>query len=469
MVHGQFVGLVSSIGPRVIDGSHGRLGLYHDLDVKIMNLRTDQSEDVLKIILAFRAKHKAFLLCSKVGLGKSRVCCAVAESFRRTLIVAPLSTFGGWEKEARVMGLRPDGYQLINYESLHKLDPLAAYDLIVFDECQKFKSRDAKRFKYFLALRQIAKHLLFVSATPGVNPLDLSYLGDIFGFDPVKGFWKWAFSFKGVRRNVWKGVDFMPGFKSDTERLNALIVDNPLAIRRTPQELQNWPELQRVLQPVLLDDTQRRQYDKAFKDYLAAIRMEGRKLHNRAYAMVMSGQFRKRISFLKAKTTADFAKTLLEQGMVVVISCEYLDTVAMLEEELKGYSVGKIIGETKSDERKAILEKSARDELSVILTTVNEGINLHQMEDSHRNRVHIISDIRWSAIAQSQCEGRVHRAGRNALVYWMVASDTIDMKVAQKLVERMKTMGNVVGEEIDLEEIISFVLDEKQDVVQCTA
>lgn len=420
-------------------------------------MRPDQIEDDLNIFKAFVDGAKAFLLAHSCGVGKTRVACSLAAGFENPLIVAPLSTFGGWLQEAAVVGLELKPMQLVNYESMHKVDAAQPIDLLVLDECHKTKGRNTKRFKMFLDLRNRAKRLLFLSATPGSSPLDLSYLGDVFGFDPVKGFWKWAHSFKGVHRNKWNGLTFMPGFKEDTERLSKLIEGNPLAIRRTPQQIGNWPELQRIIQPVLLDDTQRKLYEDAFKSYLREVRAEGRRLHWMAHALVAVGQFRKRISLLKAKATADFARTFLEQNMVVVISCEYLDTLAAIDAGLEGYQRGKITGMTPQPTRQIVLDMSKRDELDVILTTVSEGVNLHQQTDGARKRIQILADQPWSALKLSQIEGRVHRAGRSALVYWMVCADSVDAKVAKRLSERMQTLNAIVGEE-NLQEIIDLSL-----------
>ncbi len=296
---------------------------------------------------------------------------------------------------------------------------------------------------------------IYCTATPGSSPLDLSYLGDVFGFEMVKGFWKWARSFKGVYPDRWGGLSYRHGHLEDTRRLEKLIDGNPLAIRRTPQQIANWPELKRIIQPVLLDDRQRKLYEDAFKHYLMEIRAEGRKLHWMAHALVAAGQFRKRISLLKAKATADFARTFLEQNMVVVISCEYLDTLREIDESLEGYQRGKITGVTSQGIREIVLDMSKQDKLDVILTTVSEGVNLHQIGDDHRKRIHILADQPWSALKLNQIEGRCHRAGRSALVYWMVCADSIDSKVAKRLSERMQTLNAIVGEE-NLQEIIEL-------------
>jgi hypothetical protein len=86
-------------------------------------------------------------------------------------------------------------------------------------------------------------------------------------------------------------------------------------------------------------------------------------------------------------------------------------------------------------------------EAPVILFNVVEGISLHEGEANNGGnnvpRSQIDHDLRWSAIQAHQIDGRSHRDGKFAQVYWVVAKDTVDCRVAEVLLRKLESMGNV--------------------------
>ncbi|MBV8275900.1 MAG: hypothetical protein JO170_11670, partial [Verrucomicrobia bacterium] len=103
-----------------------------------------------------------------------------------------------------------------------------------------------------------------------------------------------------------------------------------------------------------------------------------------------------------------------------------------------------------------------RGEAPVILFNVVEGISLHEGEANNGGnnvpRSQIDHDLRWSAIQAHQIDGRSHRDGKFAQVYWVVAKDTVDCRVAEVLLRKLESMGNVQGDSTkDFEEILSTI------------
>jgi hypothetical protein len=100
-----------------------------------------------------------------------------------------------------------------------------------------------------------------------------------------------------------------------------------------------------------------------------------------------------------------------------------------------------------------------RGDASVILFNVVEGISLHEGETNNGGndvpRCQIDRDLRWSAIQAHQIDGRSHRDGKFAQVYWV---DTIDSHVAEVLLWELESMGNLQGDSTkDFEEILSAI------------
>ena len=84
----------------------------------------------------------------------------------------------------------------------------------------------------------------------------------------------------------------------------------------------------------------------------------------------------------------------------------------------------------------------------VVLFTVEEGISLHEGEHNAAVRSHVIHDLRWSAIQMAQIEGRCHRDGRFAQVYWTYADDTLEERIAAIVCRRIQSMKGMVGDDI---------------------
>jgi ERCC4-related helicase len=100
-----------------------------------------------------------------------------------------------------------------------------------------------------------------------------------------------------------------------------------------------------------------------------------------------------------------------------------------------------------------------RGEARVVFFTVEEGISLHQGELADIPRSEIIHDLRWSAIQMAQIEGRCHRDGRFAQVYWAYADETIEERIAQVVARRIQSMKEMVGDDVEtLREIADVLL-----------
>lgn len=431
--------------------------------------RPHQIEAGLKIK---QSKDKAFLLADECGLGKTRVACDYAKDFKKVLIVAPLSTIGGWLSEAEAVGLNlkqankvwPDSdYVVINYDKLMKFPEHIAklsggryipytFDLIVWDESHFLKSFKSKRHKIWMALNSVCKKTLYMTATPAQSPLEMKYLCDIIGV-PVSQYWSWVKSFKGIVQPRWGGFLFRYGHPDDKSRLNG-ILNSERSMRRTPDQIEGWPEMNRIITPVVLTTTETKRYQSAFEDYRERLETSGKSINPKAEQLVAVGQFKQKISEIKLPYTLDFIKNTMEEGKVAIVSCFYKASVSWLLGNLQGLNIAVITGETSNEERFRIIEKSRMDALDVIIFSVKEGINLQQMEDFHRQRVQIDHDIHWSAMDQHQIDQRTHRAGRSANVYWMTCKNTIDDRIAKVLKNKMDSMQGMLDYKIEAEELL---------------
>ena len=119
---------------------------------------------------------------------------------------------------------------------------------------------------------------------------------------------------------------------------------------------------------------------------------------------------------------------------------------------------------TKTSQLKELGERIRyqRGQATVMIFNVTEGISLHQGEINNGGnnvpRCQIDHDLRWSAIQAHQIDGRSHRDCKFAQVYWVVAKETIDSRVAEVLLRKLDSMCNLHGDSTkDFEEIFNLI------------
>jgi SNF2-related domain len=158
-------------------------------------------------ILAARAEGRpGFLLGDLTGLGKTlSVWTAVAAMpEEQVLIVCPKGGMPQWRRTIALSGLPPKSVTLINYErikSLFKAPPASTkrsvraknnelarhgrpkrtWPIVVFDESHRLRNPYAQQSMACRQLADAASFSIFVSATAGQSPHELSYLGRLLG------------------------------------------------------------------------------------------------------------------------------------------------------------------------------------------------------------------------------------------------------------------------------------------------
>jgi hypothetical protein len=87
-------------------------------------------------------------------------------------------------------------------------------------------------------------------------------------------------------------------------------------------------------------------------------------------------------------------------------------------------------------------------------------ISLHQgeMPGGERERSLVVHDLRHSAIQLQQIEGRAHRDGRRAIIYYAYAEDTVEERIGATVVSRMMSMDGMAGDDTRLLVEIAEVL-----------
>jgi hypothetical protein len=458
-------------------------------------LRPHQQEAV-RAIAAARAVHRAgFLLADEVGLGKTITAWEAVLSMpaaRSVLVVCPLAVVAHWRRTIEAMGDGGKDIVVSNYERLGKLfeiTPAARkkvksrkglaragtapeLDVVIWDESHRCKNPTAARSKLAAKVNARAGFCLWLSATAGQNPLELSYLAPLLASvtgspaKDLKDFEAWCTDQRlGVTRGRFGRWEWR-GDPKDCEKVHALLFAptkaGPAAgIRRRPENIAGWPELNRILTPLELDHDARTLYTQAWTEFRQAMELAP---HGRdpKSALAATLRFRQKSSLLRAPSTIELVRELLDNGHQVAISVAFLETLTMIREALESgvprVSCVAIHGGVPAVEREEERLRFQRDEARVALFTVEEGISLHQGEHGSAPRSEVIHDLRWSAIQMAQIEGRCHRDGRFAPIYWAYADGTIEERVARVVVRRIQRMKEMVGDDVETLREIERVL-----------
>lgn len=315
-----------------------------------------------------------------------------------------------------------------------------------------------------------------MSATAGRDPSKVSYLHrGLFwndGLQPLphitsERFAEWAESHrlsvgKGAFGNALAWTPEKNGSDPDREleRLHALIfkTDPPWAFRRKP----DWPKQRRIPVPVELTWEETEAYNADWRDFQKALAAIDRKMKAtqsgktrsalRARGLAEQTRYRQKAGQVRAGGTAAFVAEMVGKGHQVAISAEHLGTVNRLREELDSLKMPTALftgenRETREDERIAY----QRGEKKVIIYTPTEGFNLHagetHVDGNNVPRVTVVAEPRWSPGKALQAEGRGHRNGTDAPVYYTFASGTVEEDVIQRCIDGMENIGKINGDD----------------------
>lgn len=457
-----------------------------------IELRPHQEDARRAITASVRSKRAGFLLADDVGLGKTISAWAsilAMKDARTVLVVSPLAVVAHWRRTIEAMGDGGKQIILVNYERLGKLFEVSAearkkirskkglaragtaptFDVVVWDESHRCKNPTTARSKLAAKINANAGFCLWLSATAGQNPLELSYLApllaDVTGdrASELKDFEKWCLDQQlGVSRGAFGKWEWR-GDRTDCEKVRALLFEGrpPAGLRRRPEDIAGWPEINRILTPLDLDPQARELYTQAWTEFRRDMDLSPRGRDPKS-ALTASLRLRQKSSLIRAPGTVELTLELLENGHQVAVSVSFMETLTILRESLEkeGVACASIHGAMPAGVREEERLRFQRGGAKVVLFTVEEGISLHQGEHNDVPRSQIIHDLRWSAIQMAQIEGRCHRDGRFAQVYWAYADDTVEFKVARVVAKRIQTMKEMVGDDVETLREIERVLRE---------
>jgi hypothetical protein len=456
-----------------------------------VTLREHQLEATALGLRARQLGRSGFLIADEVGVGKTYAALnlALKTNARNVLVVCPLGVCAVWRAALAKMGDGGKRFLVINYDRLHKLlqaPPAAAgakkaatvrrmtarsgkpkvdFDLVIADEAHNLRNPDTQRSRCVqrLAWRKDV-FTLRLSATAGQSPLELSYLAPLLAestgwkIAEMKDFGAWCKAI-GLRVSRANGTWSWARNDADLETMRRLLYDGavPLGIRRRPEDIADWPPIVRIVQPVELAPAAWRLYDEAWLTFRRELAL-ARKGRNPVDQRVAFMRYRQKASLLRVPGTVDAACALLENGHQAAVSVEWLESLERLRTELgeRKVACAVIRGGMPPGERERERLRFQRGEARVVLFTPTEGFSLHQGEHNLAPRTTLVHDVRPSAIQAAQIEGRCHRDGQSSNAVYLYVEDSKEEVVVRRVLERMRAMRAMSGDDTEtLEEILA--------------
>jgi superfamily II DNA or RNA helicase len=409
---------------------------------------------------------------SDTGTGKTYVSAYIAKTLKlRPIVICPKSVLICWKRVFKIFDLPYLG--LSNYEMIKgckwypfndgdeigkitKCDYLVKNDdgyqwsdqideniLIIYDEAHRCKNKGTTNAKFMMSTRDLTARKLLLSATIADKPNFFSVFAYMLGFcDNIE-------NYRLFLRNIEAGgsfttEDYISRKKiSKMEAIHKKVFPKHGGRLRISELGDIFPDNFIITDSYVMDDAIVAGIREAYES-IRTVSIRAEALQKESTCVLSELIYaRQKIESLKVKSMSEIALDHLENNDSVVLFVNFLDTMALLSDELsrKGVKVNLFIrGGQTMKERQAIIDRFQSDSEHIIICQIQSGgvgISLHDI-NGNRKRVSIISPS-WSAQDLKQSIGRIHRAGSKThciqkLIYcYGTVEDRIKEVVKQKL------------------------------------
>jgi superfamily II DNA or RNA helicase len=437
-----------------------KLPLY---EVKNPNgLRPWQVDAVSKIVSSIN-KWGAAVDGSDVGIGKTYTATAVARELNMDImVVCPKAVMESWKRViknhfkywGKCIGI-------VNYESLRigRTDSMFASivkrrdtrrkefvwkvpknTLIVWDEAQKLKNAKTKNSEMCMAALKAGYKMLFCSATMATNPLELKTVGQCIQlFKTNKQYYDWAYAHGVVRGRF--GMEFT-GDRKALAKLNNDIFNNR-GIRLRRDTIPNFPESQIIAECYEMEKEDQDKINNAYDEMrLELLKIEKlAKKDQKTSELTAILRARQKVEMVKVPLFVEMVEEGLENGMSVVVFCNFTETIKALSQRLNTQCI--VNGEIKDKVRQQNIDDFQSDKQRVILINLaagGAGLNLHDITGKHP-RLALISPS-YSAVNMRQATGRVWRdsAKSKSLQKIVFVANTVEEKVCDSVNQKLANL-----------------------------
>jgi len=403
------------------------------------------------------------LIADEMGLGKTIQALAYLQlhlELRPAIIICPASLKLNWLREANKWmtnpncvllegrtAYRPSGkIPIINYDILpFWVDALKAIQpkVIITDECHYYKSNTANRTKAVKRLAKSVNHFIALSGTPIINrPVEIYNAVHIIDPAVMPSFWTYAKRYCGARHNGF-GWDFTGA--THQQELHEKLIKSVMIRRLKKDVLLDLPDKIYSFVPMELGNMKEYhlaenhfiQYIRTTKGEKAAIKAKG------AETLVQIETLKQLAVNGKIQGVIDWIENFLSVSDKLVIFAVHKSTISTLMDQFGSIAV-KIDGSVSMPERqKAVDAFQTNDKIKLFIGNIQAaGVGITLTASSNVAFI----ELPWTPGAVSQAEDRCHRIGQkdNVTVYYLLAADTIEEKIAHLLDSKKKVLNRVL-------------------------
>jgi superfamily II DNA or RNA helicase len=401
---------------------------------------------------------------SDLGLGKSYTSCAVARELNlNILVVCPKAVMDSWRRviknhfkmEHRLTGI-------INYELLRvgrKDSPIASYvkrretrrkefvwkipknTLIIWDESQKLKSAKTKNSETCVAALKQGYTMLFCSATNATNPLELKTVGQaikLFNTNPE--YYTWLYE-HGVTKGRF-GLEFTGGKEHLIKLSKDIFTNRGVRLRR--DTIPNFPESQIIAECYNMEEEASKKINKIYTEMESELKKLRNKVKKEKSTSALTAILRARqeIELVKVPLFVEMVEDGLENGMSIVVFCNFTETINALSERLNTKCI--VNGDPRYEKfRQQNIDDFQNDKERIILVNIaagGAGLSLHDITGKYP-RLALISPS-YSAVLMRQSTGRVWRdsAKSKSIQKIIFVAKTIEEKVCESVNRNLDNM-----------------------------
>lgn len=476
--------------------------------------REHQKEAAVAIARSAKAGWRGFIEGDGTGLGKTissafGIYGAMKMKKQRkanVLVICPKSVIEHWGNTFKALGIHGNmRICVINYEQSKNLlkapasakkakksttknrqtmlkgTPIIKWDYIIADESHKLKNWETAQVAR--AFGNIARYqeatdwpfVIWSSATIGQTPTELRYLVPILYQITKTGSrvtWRaWlegnGFNIKVAQKSgniswIAPKTNSTPEEKAEINHLRKqdlmkvnrmLFSKNSPSIRRNPQDIAGWPEIQRIAKGTSLAPLEYVQYKKEWLLFRSQYRL-ALKGNNPKGALAQQLRFRQKSSLIRTASTIEEILDLLENNFQVAVFCEFMESIDKMKEALekKNIPVAEYTGRNENM-RESERIRFQKGQAKVVFFSTEQGISFHAGEKlpdgttaTNTKRSTLIHDVTYSGIKCSQIEGRCHRDGQFSPVYYLYALGTTEEKIAETMVGRVQSILSIMDD-----------------------
>lgn len=334
---------------------------------------------------------------------------------------------------------------------LRNLNP----ELVVIDECQKIKERGAQCSRGVCYIAEQAPHILALSGTPLLQrPIELYNTLSLVRPDQFNSRWSYGLRYCALHKGPF-GFDYKGS--SNIPELNKRLTDPKTGcmVRRKKEDvLRDLPPKTETVIPVRLAPKDQKEYEKAKNDFLTWLGEQSKHKMIRAMGaegICRIGYLKRLVAEFKVKMIGDWVEEFLaESGEKLLVFGIHRKVLEPLHERFKQSSV-LVDGRLTGLNRQLTLDvfNKAKQKRICFANIIAGGV---AWSCTSCNTV-LHCELDWVPANHAQATDRVCGIGRGTgkpvNVYYMVALDTLEMRLCDVLQKKSKILAGVLdGEDI---------------------